>query len=303
MSKLITVFGATGNQGGSVITSILADPVLSKEYKIRGITRDTSKPAAQALAAKGVEVVAANLDSPSSLTTALTGSHTVFLVTNYWESASREVEVRQGKNAVDVVKTLGIKHLIFSSILDVTKTTNGRLTHVPHFDGKAEIEEYAKDSGVPGTFFLAGYFMSNLAMMIRPGEDDVLTWALPVSSESKFPMFDAERDTGKFVAGILHSSAHPSNAHVLGATDYYTPTQIMDIIASVTGKQTKFVQVPAEVYKSFLPEFMAQEMLENHLFMEEPGYYNGESLDKSHELVKGKLTTVEEYLKASKLFQ
>jgi len=57
MSKILTVFGATGNQGGSVIRAILADPVLSKEFKIRGITRDTSKPAAQALVSKGVEVV------------------------------------------------------------------------------------------------------------------------------------------------------------------------------------------------------------------------------------------------------
>lgn len=58
MSKLITVFGATGNQGGSVIKAILADSVLSKEFKIRGITRDVSKPAAQALTSKGVEMTA-----------------------------------------------------------------------------------------------------------------------------------------------------------------------------------------------------------------------------------------------------
>jgi uncharacterized protein YbjT (DUF2867 family) len=57
MSKIFTVFGATGNQGGSVIRAVLADPVLSKEYKLRGVTRDVSKPAAQALSAKGVEMV------------------------------------------------------------------------------------------------------------------------------------------------------------------------------------------------------------------------------------------------------
>jgi hypothetical protein len=43
MPKLITVFGTTGNQGGSVIQAILADPVLSKEYKICGITRDVTE--------------------------------------------------------------------------------------------------------------------------------------------------------------------------------------------------------------------------------------------------------------------
>lgn len=56
MSKLITVFGATGNQGGSVIQAILADPAMSKEFRIRGITRDVSKPAAQDLVKQGVEV-------------------------------------------------------------------------------------------------------------------------------------------------------------------------------------------------------------------------------------------------------
>lgn len=62
MSKLITVFGATGNQGGSVIYSILADPWLSKEFKIRGITRDTTKKSAQDLAKRGVDVVSVRFD-------------------------------------------------------------------------------------------------------------------------------------------------------------------------------------------------------------------------------------------------
>lgn len=57
MSKLITVFGATGQQGGSVIRTILLDETLSKDFKIRGISRDTSKPAAQALLKQGVKLV------------------------------------------------------------------------------------------------------------------------------------------------------------------------------------------------------------------------------------------------------
>jgi uncharacterized protein YbjT (DUF2867 family) len=57
MSKLLTVFGATGNQGGSVIRTILNDPVLSKEFKIRGVTRDAKKQSSKDLEAKGVEMV------------------------------------------------------------------------------------------------------------------------------------------------------------------------------------------------------------------------------------------------------
>lgn len=64
MSKIITVFGATGQQGGSVIRTILQDESLSKEFKIRGITRDTSKPAAQSLVKQGVELVSVSPQLP-----------------------------------------------------------------------------------------------------------------------------------------------------------------------------------------------------------------------------------------------
>ncbi|KAA8911404.1 hypothetical protein FN846DRAFT_936004 [Sphaerosporella brunnea] len=49
MPKLITVFGAS-----AVITTALGHPVLSKEFRIRAITRDPSKPSGQALAKQGV---------------------------------------------------------------------------------------------------------------------------------------------------------------------------------------------------------------------------------------------------------
>ena len=55
--KVLVVFGATGNQGGSVIKSILGEPKAAQEFKIRSITRDPSKSNAKALAEKGVECV------------------------------------------------------------------------------------------------------------------------------------------------------------------------------------------------------------------------------------------------------
>lgn len=58
--KILVVFGATGVQGGSVIKSVLGDSRTAKEFKIRGITRDPSKPNAQALIKKGVECVEAS---------------------------------------------------------------------------------------------------------------------------------------------------------------------------------------------------------------------------------------------------
>ncbi|KAH7092624.1 putative NmrA family transcriptional regulator [Paraphoma chrysanthemicola] len=299
MSKIITVFGATGNQGGSVIKQLLNDSKLSQEFKIRGVTRDSSKPAAQELAKLGVEVVVADLSSKESLQAALQGSHTVFLVTNYWETANPAIELSQGKNVADVSKEVGVQHLIFSSLLNVTETSGGRLTHVPHFDGKSDIEQYIRDLGVPATFYLPGYFMSNLEQMIRPGQDGALTWALPIAENSKFPLIDIKSDTGKFVKAIIKNRSSVLGARVLGAENYYTATQVLDTLAKVTGKKTGFVRLDEGTYKSFLPEFMAQEMLENHLFIENPGYYGGEDLEKSHAILDEKLVSLEEFLEKS----
>jgi uncharacterized protein YbjT (DUF2867 family) len=55
--KIVVVFGATGNQGGSVIKTLLEDPSINSQFEIRGVTRDASKPAAVALAEKGVSFV------------------------------------------------------------------------------------------------------------------------------------------------------------------------------------------------------------------------------------------------------
>jgi uncharacterized protein YbjT (DUF2867 family) len=261
------------------------------------------------------------LDSKDSLRTALKDSHTVFLVTNYWETANTDIEKTQGKNVADIAKEFGVQHLIFSSLLNVTETSNGRLTHVPHFDGKADIEQYIRDSGVPATFYLPGYFMSNLEQVIRPGQDGVLTLALPVGKDAKFPLIDIKNDTGKlqdriacrqscadnaigkFVKAIIKKRSSVLGARILGAAGYYTPTHILDTLSEVTGKKTHFAQVDAATYKSFLPEFMAQEMLENHFFIEEPGYYGGEGLEKSHEILEEKLVGWKGFVEKSTAFK
>lgn len=81
MAKVLTVFGATGQQGGSVVEYVLNDPELSKKYKVRAITRDLTKPAAQTLQQNGVEVVKADADDSESLKQAMQGAHTIFAVT------------------------------------------------------------------------------------------------------------------------------------------------------------------------------------------------------------------------------
>lgn len=136
------------------------------------------------------------MSSKASVAEAVAGANTVFLVTNYWETMNPDTEFSQGKTVADAAKEAGVSQLIFSSLLNVTETSGGRLTHVPHFDAKAKVEQYIRSTGIPSTFVLPGYFMSNYLGMLRKGEDGSYTLAYPVGPESKFPLLDAAEDFG-----------------------------------------------------------------------------------------------------------
>ncbi|RGP81004.1 hypothetical protein FLONG3_793 [Fusarium longipes] len=301
MSKILTVFGATGNQGGSVVRAILNDPALSKEFKIRGITRDVSKPAAKDLASKGVEVIAADMNTAEQVAPAVKDAHTVFLVTNYWETSSGNGEIAQGKAVADACKTAGVKQLVFSSLLDTNKISNGRLKHIKHFEGKAEIEEYIRQINVPATFVLPGFFASNLFTSIRKNSDGSYAWALPADGEkTQVPMFDVQEDMGKFVKAAIKNFPGTLNKRVFAATDYYTPNRIVSEFSQVMGKPATFNQVPAEVFKTFLPAPAADELTENMMLMEDPGYYGGADLKESLDILDEKPVTWKEFVEKNK---
>jgi uncharacterized protein YbjT (DUF2867 family) len=77
--KIIAVAGATGLQGGDVARKLLADG-----WKVRALTRDPNKPAAQELAYQGAEIVPGDMDAPVELDAAFRSAYGVFSVQYCW---------------------------------------------------------------------------------------------------------------------------------------------------------------------------------------------------------------------------
>jgi uncharacterized protein YbjT (DUF2867 family) len=73
--KQLTV-SAIDRSGGSVIHHLISS---DKPYRIRAITRDSSKPNAKDLASKGVEVVEADLGGKDTLDSAIQDQQYVFV--------------------------------------------------------------------------------------------------------------------------------------------------------------------------------------------------------------------------------
>src|SRR5438876_7451137 len=207
--KIIAVIGATGSQGGGLCQAILADP--DGGFAARAITRDPNKDKAQALAAKGAEVVKADLDDVESLKKAFAGAYGVYAVTNFWEHFSGEKEKTQAKNIADAAKAAGVKHVIWSTLEDIRKfmkPDDKRMPmlqqkyRVPHFDAKAEAN--ALFSGLPTTYLVTSFYWDNLYMFglaPKKGDDGAYSWTFPMGT-AKLPGIAAE-DIGKTAYGIF----------------------------------------------------------------------------------------------------
>src|SRR5262245_14670548 len=114
MSKpVITVFGATGAQGGALVRALLDDG--DRHFKVRAVTRKPSGPAARQLAEAGAEVVLADLDDRASVQRALDGAYGAFLVTSFWEHGSAEKELTQAHTLAAAAAQAGIRHAIWST--------------------------------------------------------------------------------------------------------------------------------------------------------------------------------------------
>ncbi|XP_066268234.1 nmrA-like family domain-containing protein 1 isoform X2 [Branchiostoma lanceolatum] len=146
MAKIITVFGATGAQGGPVASALLADP----EFKVRIVTRSASSAKAMALQERGAEVVEGSFDDPFSLVRALQGAHGTFVMTQYFIERPDfyQLEIQQGKAVADAAQAAGVEHVVFSS-LDAVQKTMGFPCLL--YDSKAHVEEYMKTIGLPVT--------------------------------------------------------------------------------------------------------------------------------------------------------
>lgn len=303
MSKLLVVFGATGQQGGSVVEHVLNDPELSKIYHMRAVTRDPTKPAAKALQSKGVEVVKGDAGDPSSLPAALKGAHTVFAVTLQVmeENVSKYEEFLQGKAMADAAVAAGAQYLIFSTLPNVAVLSSRKITNVAHFDLKAEVELYIRSLPIKSSFYVPGYFMQNFTTFLvpQPAGDGSFVLANVVTPQTLLPLIDTVADTGKFVGAILAAPDMFEGKYVRSAERLVTFEEAAKTISRVSGKTVHYAQIPESTLKSYLPPSIADEVIAMFIYYQDFGYFGQKTKDvvkEAAQVARGELTTFEEFV-------
>lgn len=73
------------------------------------------------LADSFIALLKADLSNSSDVKRAVQGSSVVFGVTDFWTTMSDEIEIMQGQNIADACKFHAVDHLIFSSLVYVSR--------------------------------------------------------------------------------------------------------------------------------------------------------------------------------------
>ena len=286
--KIIAVIGATGSQGKGVIDSIVKDGT----FKTRAVTRNPEK-----YSGKADEVVKGDLTDLISLTAAFKNAHGVFVVTNFWEGAD---EIAQGKIAIQAAKNAGVNHFIWSTLPNVEKISNGKFD-VPHFTGKAKVDELVKNAGFKNySFVQPPFYYQNFSGMLgaQPKQDGSTGWTLPIDPIKKVIHMSDINDLGKVVAGaFLNPEKVGQGSYLALATELNSFNDILAIYKA-NGKEYSFTQVPGELFSTFFEG--AKEISEMMAYFEAHSYMGPNSENnilQANAISTESFTSLDEWIK------
>ncbi len=233
--QIISVIGATGNQGGAVARHLLQ----REKFKVRALVRDENKPASLALQQAGVELVKGDLGDRVSLDRAFAGVYGVFSMQDFKDGAA--TEIRQGKVVADAAKGAEVQHFVYSSVGSAQRNTG-----IPHFESKFQVEEYIRAIKLPYTIMRPVFFFYNyngMRSMIENG-----TLSQPLNPETKLQQL-SEDDYGAMVAQVFERPADFLHREIEVASVEMTMPGIAAAFSHVLGQPVNYQQIPFAAFE------------------------------------------------------
>lgn len=256
--KVITVFGATGAQGGGLARAILAEP--DSGFRVRAITRKVDSDAALALADAGAQIVAADLDDAVSVRWAMQGAWGAFCLTNFWEHFSPDRELKQAETMAEAAKAEGLQHVIWSTLEDTRQFMtpgSGQMPvlmekyNVPHFDAKGEANRFFLDRDLPVTLLYTSFYWDNFihfGMGPAAGPEGAMLLSLPLA-EMHLPGIAAE-DIGRCAWGVFKAGATSVPQSVGIAGEHLSGREMAEAFSELMGRPVAYNAMSFDQYRA-----------------------------------------------------
>jgi uncharacterized protein YbjT (DUF2867 family) len=238
--KTVLITGATGRQGGAVLSHMLP-----KGWKLRALTRNTESHASKSLAAKGVEMVAGDLEDPASLERAVRGVYGVYSVQDFWAVGSRR-EVMQGKNLAEAASKARVEHFVYSSVGGAERNSG-----IDQWDGKYEIEKHIRKLGLPATVLRPASFFEDY--YFQPVEIALFKGKLmdPIRAEKPYQMI-AIHDIGAFAALAFERPKDMIGLELEIAGSELKNPEAAKIFSRVLNRPVRFQRIPLPLFRLIL---------------------------------------------------
>ncbi|KAK0610599.1 nucleoside-diphosphate-sugar epimerase family protein [Bombardia bombarda] len=241
-SRALLICGATGKQGGAVISTLLKEKA---GFEILAVTRDANSASAQRLRSKApdtIKLVQGDLADPAALFKTAKGVATnpiwgVFSVQAVFGGS----ELDQGTAMIDASLAADVNFFVYTSVDRHGAASLDSPTNIPHFIHKHKIEQHLisatkskPSSSMEWTILRPVAFMENLTDNFF-GRAFVSAWRIAV--KDKPLQLIAVSDIGVFGAKAFMAPEHFKGKAVSLAGDEVTLEQAGRIFQARTGKK------------------------------------------------------------------
>lgn len=222
--KLIAVTGATGNVAPEVIALLLA-----AGHRVRAVVRNPAKAAG--LAARGAEIMEADLGRPRTLEHAFDGADAVLSIVPPGPLAPQQTSA-----VFWAARQARVGHVVRLSAFGAAHdapTVNSRL----HALSDAELER----SNVPYTILKPHFFMQNLFMAAESvAKEGTMYFAL---GEGRMGMIDVA-DIAAVAARVLTTSGHAGKTYVMTGPESIDMHAVAAAFSDALGKAVRYAPIP-----------------------------------------------------------
>jgi len=296
-SILVTVFGATGKQGGSVICALAQD----EKYRLRGVSKSADNKFKD-LKDHGVEMMVANIATGEGLDEAFKGAHAAFLVTPSFDKDVEGKEYESGVKLIEKAKEHGVKIIVFSTAVHAQAISNQKY-NVPQFDAKARLTEYLrnlqqKEKPFEHVIYVApGFYYQNFYWKAFAPKKEGDTYVFRLPETKILTAFDVH-DIGPIVKIALERPHEFSNKTIFLAAEEAPPEEFIKTFEKVTGKKARLEKISLSELKNNPNIHHTEQIYQMFQFMNEYTYFGK---DREHFIhakdIYPNLTTWEAYLK------
>jgi hypothetical protein len=163
---------------------------------------------------------------------------------------------------------------------DVEAISAGKL-HVPHFTGKAKVDQIVKEAGFANhTFVIAPFYYQNLIGVLGPQKqpNGSAGWTLPLDPTVRSIHMGDISELGGLVAGAFAQPDQAGHGEYLPLVgDFLSFNEIIDAL-NQQGNKFSFHQVPKHVFGGFFPG--AAEIAEMFAYFQAHTYLGSDSRDQ-----------------------